>query len=470
MLKKLHLLFSKKRRFTTNVKIITILHFLTKILNLGKQVIIANVFGFSLILDIFNYAFAIITTPINIIFNGIISGVIPFLKRKSTDYEQKKFIFSLFFLINLGLLLLGICFHFCSDYAYTLFNETVISGQKDFNLLKTLCLLLLFGNLFYLFLQLMEGYYCANERFLISETNFFLLSILNFFLVLFILNKSNILLLGYFNIISGGVVCLINGVYLFKKFKLKDIVLFSNDNWQLLKFAFPLILSSSVGIANNLIDKTFAIYLPTGSLTILTYSFLMIFNLRVILTIGYVTPLCALIADQIAKTKQIENMQMILSQKIKKIIFHITLLYVLAFLAFLLVGELFLKLTFFKNESADISSLYEVIIIYFPYTIFSPIGIICLRTFYAYKKSTLPSIISIITLIINIVLNIIFIKTLGIYGLAFATVLASGINCLLLYFFIRKKYHLNFISPYLILVILFTFIFEIAFIAKKIMY
>ncbi|WP_410207417.1 murein biosynthesis integral membrane protein MurJ [Fusobacterium sp.] len=62
------------------------------------------------------------------------------------------------------------------------------------------------------------------------------------------------------------------------------------------------------------------------------------------------------------------------------------------------------------------------------------------RAFYSMENSSFPVITSIISIIINIVLNFVFIKPFGYKGLALSTAIASGVNFILLLIEYRRKY------------------------------
>ncbi|WP_436373784.1 oligosaccharide flippase family protein [Cytobacillus sp. BC1816] len=65
---------------------------------------------------------------------------------------------------------------------------------------------------------------------------------------------------------------------------------------------------------------------------------------------------------------------------------------------------------------------------------------------FIYKKSKLISSITISSAVINIILNLIFIKTIGFYGVAIATMISKGLLVLLI-FFASKKYDVGYKYP-----------------------
>ena len=62
------------------------------------------------------------------------------------------------------------------------------------------------------------------------------------------------------------------------------------------------------------------------------------------------------------------------------------------------------------------------------------------RAFYSVKNSKYPVKFSIISIVINIVLNFLLIKSMAYRGLALSTSIASGVNFFLLLIVFRRKY------------------------------
>ena len=62
------------------------------------------------------------------------------------------------------------------------------------------------------------------------------------------------------------------------------------------------------------------------------------------------------------------------------------------------------------------------------------------RAFYSVKNSKYPVKFSIISIVINIVLNFLLIKSMAYRGLALSTYIASGVNFFLLLIVFRRKY------------------------------
>ena len=92
----------------------------------------------------------------------------------------------------------------------------------------------------------------------------------------------------------------------------------------------------------------------------------------------------------------------------------------------------------FDEEAVRVTSqalLYYSLGLYFYTAIY-----LMTRAFYSVKNSKYPVKFSIISIVINIVLNFLLIKSMAYRGLALSTSIASGVNFFLLLIVFRRKY------------------------------
>ena len=457
-------MLKKKTSFNNNIKIITLFNVLIKITNFLKQILITNILGFTILTDIFYYATAIISTPLNVIFEAITVGILPLFKKDKSISDSKKMILSLFLMLNIFLLLAMTIFILLLKPLSTLFDQSIISNTEHFNLFRTFCILLACTNGIYLFIRLSEEFYRSRESFFLAELNLFLINLFNLIILYFFL-KKHILFLGFTGTLTTGLVVLVNFFYLYnKRAIIKEVKIFTKKNFNLLKFSSPLVISGSFGIVNNLIDRTFATLFPSGSLTLLTYSFLIVFNLRTLISIGFSTPLYTYIAKHTITQNKTK-----IQQKIKEVVLMISIIYAIAFIGFLLVGYFFLKLLFLRDTTnlAQIQMMNTMIIIYFPTIVLNTIMVICTQIFLSNNNSKFPAGVSLLTTSLNIALNFTLIKVVGIYGLPLATLIASIFNILLLNYFTFTKYKLKLVALTPFLIVSFSIVMIFFFLVGK---
>lgn len=100
-----------------------------------------------------------------------------------------------------------------------------------------------------------------------------------------------------------------------------------------------------------------------------------------------------------------------------------------------IVNIVFERGAFDSRDSEIVSKIQQMYLLQIPFYL---IGIIMIRFLTAINKNNFMVVTSSISLILNIILNIIFMKLIGVYGLALSTSLVSLITAMILYFYIAK--------------------------------
>lgn len=113
----------------------------------------------------------------------------------------------------------------------------------------------------------------------------------------------------------------------------------------------------------------------------------------------------------------------------------------LFYLANLLITVLFERGAFLSADTTAVSNVLKIYAIGLPVFISNKI----LQTiFYARKDTKTPMIVSAICLLINVVLNLLFLKPFGYLGIALATIISSFSNLGFLLYFLKSKIELEF--------------------------
>ena len=71
--------------------------------------------------------------------------------------------------------------------------------------------------------------------------------------------------------------------------------------------------------------------------------------------------------------------------------------------------------------------------------VFTAVRDTLIKVFYAYKETLITTLTSIVSIVLNIILSLIFSRLIGVHGLALATSLSAVFNCTGLYVLLRKK-------------------------------
>ncbi|AZU64480.1 murein biosynthesis integral membrane protein MurJ [Neobacillus mesonae] len=204
----------------------------------------------------------------------------------------------------------------------------------------------------------------------------------------------------------------------------------------LLKLSVPVIIGVSVYQINILVDRTMASQISSGGITAMTFAN----RINSVIQGLFVASIATVLYPNISKMV-VDNNKIGLIKAIKESIIGIGLLVIPAsiisiFFAEPIVKFLFERGSFDKGASsitADPLLFYSVGMIAFG------VREILYRVFYSLQDTKTPLINAAISLFINIVLNVILSKYMGLGGLALATSL-SGILCTFLLFgSLRKK-------------------------------
>ena len=213
-------------------------------------------------------------------------------------------------------------------------------------------------------------------------------------------------------------------IYVYKsKYTYQFKLDFKDDNIRkMMILAFPAILGTSVAQINILIDRTMASKIAVGGITALNYSS----TLSVVIIGIFVLSISTVIYPKISKIcaeNKMDELKSVLSGAISAV----NVMVMPAIVGLMIFAEPIVELLYGRGEF-DITALLMTSNALFFYSI----GIIGLshreilsNTFFSLQDTKTPMINAAIAMVLNIVLNIVLSKYLGIGGLALATSISS---------------------------------------------
>ena len=202
------------------------------------------------------------------------------------------------------------------------------------------------------------------------------------------------------------------------------------------KLLLPVVIGVSVSEINVLIDRTLASQLAIGGISALSYA-----NSIVMLAQGgfvqsVTTVFYPRIADSVAKhnDKQARDQTQTIMTMLVNILIPISA-------CFIIFSEPITVLVFGRGafDQTAISMTSGAIRFYSIGICFYGLREILSRYFYAYSDTKTPMIISAIGVLCNILLNIVFAKFWGLFGLALATSISNIITVILLWILMNRK-------------------------------
>ncbi len=421
--------------------LVMIITMVSRVLGLVRAGIIAYYFGASAMTDAFFSAFKISNFFRQLLGEGALgSSFIPLYNEKvenEGEERSKQFIFSVINLLFVFSTIITILMIVFSDQIILGIvsgfpNETKIIASK---LLKIM-------SLYFIFISL-SGMICAIlnnfKQFAIpaSTSIFFNLAII--FASMYFGKTYGIDTLAYGVVVGGLLQFLVVLPSFFKIVKGYSLKIDWKDPY--LKKIFIMICPMLVGIVarqvNTIVDQMFASYLAEGGVSALENA-----TRLYLLPVGvFGVSISTVIFPALSKAMSKNN----LTEATDNIVRGLNILLFLiipstAVLTFYAPEVIRLTLSYgkFGEEAVKVTSqalIYYSVGLYFYTAIY-----LMTRAFYSVKNSTYPVKFSIISIVINIVLNFLLIDIMEYRGLALSTSIASAVNFLLLITVFRKKY------------------------------
>ncbi|MBT8266888.1 MAG: polysaccharide biosynthesis C-terminal domain-containing protein [Bacteroidia bacterium] len=424
-----------KNATITNVITVGITTLIVSGLGFFKEIVVADSFGLSELLDTF-YIAILVPSFISGVFLGSFNSV--FIPNYVTELKTGKNIGafqSTSFLVTIAVSLLFLIFAVLFTDVYL---ETFFKGHtlQYYELVKKQFYYVAPCILFWGFSSLISGLLTIDNEFRYS-------SIANIFTPITI-----IICLVFYQDQLGDLVLAIGTLLgsissflflIFIAFKRNIINLkrpdFASVNIRVLFKQIPAKLSSSLlsGI-NPLIDQYFSAQLIVGSIAALNYG---------IKIPAFAISIAGLALGNVLLpyfSKQVVDNREKTFRKLKTILKYLIIVSLIAAVILILLSSPIIWLVFERNAftSADttiVSKIQQMYILQIPSYIS---GLVMVKFLTSINKNNFMVLTSLISLIMNIVLNTILIELMGVYGLALATSLVSIINSVILYLYILK--------------------------------
>lgn len=418
--------------------ILMILTIFSKVLGFSREITLSYFFGASNISDAYIISLTIPVVIFSFIGIGITTGYIPMYSKIVNDFgegEGNRYtnnLVNILFVICTILIILGLVF----------INDIVkifASGFKG----ETLALAIKFTKIS-LFGIYFTGLISVFNGFLQIKGNYFIPALigfpLNFIIILsiFISNNTNIMVLIIGNVAAVASQLLLVIPFIHKKgYRYKFI--FDIRNEYIKKMAFiagPLIIGVTVNQINVLVDRTMASGIAIGGISALNYANLINEFVQGLFVMPIVTVMYPLISKMV-----VDNNISLLKRSLTDAIFSINLFVMPATIGVMVFSEPLVKLLFGRGafDSMSVQMTSDALFFYSIGMLGIGLREVLCRAFYSMQNTKTPMFNAAISLTINILLNIILSKFLGIGGLALATSISAVFGTGLLFISLRRK-------------------------------
>lgn len=417
------------------VMIITIL---SKILGFGREIVLSYVYGASAITDAYLISQTIPSVIFSFISAGIATGFIPLYSRILSEQGQLEANRYTNNLSNTLLLLASIMVAIV-----LLFTQPIVKifasgfSGETLELAIGFTRISVFGVYFTALLNIFAGYLRIHDNYLIPA----LVGLpMNLVIIasLFISTKTNIYVIAIGSVLATASQLLLLIPFVRKTGYRYQPVLNLKDEYikTMVIIALPVIAGQSVNQINVLVDRTLASGIAVGGISALNYAN----RLNGFIQGLFVASISTVLYPMISKMAAEDNMKG-LKASISEAISVINLLVIPATIGAMIFSKEIVTLLFgrgaFTPEAIEMTGgalfYYSIGMIAFG------LRDILSRAFYALQDTKTPMINATIAVVINIILNIVLSKYLGIGGLALATSIAAIVGTLLLFITLRRK-------------------------------
>lgn len=411
-----------------------------KTLGFVRSLVIASQFGSGETTDAFFLALSLVGILTSLFGGALGQTVVPILveiKHKEGDKAKDRHMSNIINIFTLVSVIIIVILWFLGPYILRLMAKNGFT-EEQFELTVTLLRIGLPTLLLYNVAGLYKGYLHAEQIFVVSEVANLPYNIIY---IVYLLAFGSVF--GIKGLMAAHVFAVFSQLILplftaFKKGYHHSAVLEPRDKY-LIK-SFHLILPVFMGIAINdlnvFIDKSMASRLVAGSISALTYGD----KLNTTVQQLFVAALSVVIFPMISKAYQEGNRKLAI-ETVQRGIDLVLLVVVPITLAIVVLHEPVTKFFFERGEFTATATAMTSRAMFF-YSLSLPaasIKVLLLKLSYASMDMRLPFLNSLLSLILNFILNLVFIGILGHAGLALATSLSSFITLFLLIWGLRMN-------------------------------
>ncbi len=205
---------------------------------------------------------------------------------------------------------------------------------------------------------------------------------------------------------------------------------------RLMVLVLPVFLGKTIMQINALIDRSIASTLPEGSVSALNYAN-RIFG---VVTSVFVVSLVMAIFPKLSRQNAHKNVASI-KRTTRSALGMVALIVLPISAALIWFAEPIVRILFERGafDETAVQLTADCLIFYSIGLIFYSFKDVLVNVFYSMQKSQIPTANSVVTVILNVILNLLLVRVMEHSGLALATSLSNAITTILLMFSLRKQ-------------------------------
>lgn len=410
--------------------LLMIIVIISKILGLGRDIVLSYYYGVSSISDAYLIALAIPGVIFSLVGTSIQTGYIPMYSKVEKEKGFKAAEDFTNNIINILLLICTIVIFFC-----LLFTEEIVkvfaSGfdQETINIAVNFTKITIFGIYFTAVIYIYTGRLQLSGKY--SITSFIGIPLNIIFIVSIHLSVKNVFFLAFGCVVAYLAQFLLLIPSLKKTgYKYRFTLNVKNEYFiNMVYISIPLIIGVSVNQINYLVSRTIASQISVGGISALNYAE----TLNNFVQSVFVTTILSIVYPKLSKIASNGDIQEF-TDVISKALKGIALFVIPCSVGLIIFSEEIIKMLFgrgaFDSEAVNMTS--NTLLYYSIGIIGIAIREVISKGFYAIQDIKTPMINSAIAMIINIFLSIFLSKFMGVGGLALANSLSALICSILL--------------------------------------
>lgn len=427
-----------KRNAVQTAILMMILTLASKTIGFVRELVMANFFGTSYVVDVYVMAYSITS----VLFGGLIAAIstayMPIFSRiseESGEEEGNRFtnqIINLLFIITIIIALTGLLF---SDQVIKIFANN-FDGERA--ALGSFYIKILFSYIIFSSTSMiLEAYLQYKGTFLPQIISGYFVSIS---MIIGIIVSAY---MNYYYLAFGTLIgYMLRGIAIARiakkrGYKYRKDFKVGNNVKDIVRLSLPVFVGSYMTYINLFIDKSLASGLREGSIAALNYS--SILNTMIIgITISI---LSTIIYPKLTQANSLEQYDRF-NELVKSAINIILIIGIPCSLGAMLYSNQIVQIVYERGafNTAATSMTGSAFMFYASGMLFMAINDFIIRVYYSMRDMKTPMIFGAISVIINIVLNLILVQTMQHNGLALATSVSAMCNMVLLCIGIKKKY------------------------------
>ena len=417
---------------------VTLLIFISKAGGFIREIILAAYYGTDAAMDAYNSAYSLYYVPVLLFNSCITSTLIPiYVSLKEDDGLQRanRFANNVLNLFALAAMAVSIIMFALAGPIVRLTNGGY-SPEKQ--LLTAQLLRIMLPSLVFIVSSIvLSSVLNAREKYLSAQLTGFPITIASIVATVFFSAQFGIRALAWGIFVSGILQVVILMPSLRSAFTYEPKFDFRDSSFrQLVLLAGPAVLSMAVNELNHLIDRFLATGLGDGTVAGMNFAFKLITFVQGVLLVPLTTIMFSKMSQQAAKgdNRAVSRMVMNCIEVVALIILPITAIC-------MVMGGDVIKAAYMRGQF----NAESVAVTAGPF-IFYIIGLIGFgvrdllnRAFHSLKDTKSPMANSAVTVILNIVLNLILVRLMGASGLALATSVSGILGACMLFVRLRRK-------------------------------